>query len=103
MTAVVVGVATPKEDETGTLSQSSSNGNGTAECLVAPSRPVVGQHHLREEGCSSEMLSSCGDVDDDNDDSANDNGQFQMKGPPLINKQRNASFRQTDAMRRHAF
>jgi hypothetical protein len=70
-------------------------------CWLTP-QPVVGQHHSREEGCGSEMLSSCGGVDND-DDSENDNGWFQMNVPPMINRQNNACFRQTDAMRIHAF
>jgi hypothetical protein len=43
------------------------------------------------------MLSSRGDVDDD--DGANDDRWFQMNIPSLIYKQHNASFRQTYAMR----
>ncbi len=39
-----------------------------------PSPPVVGRRHSRQEGCGSETLSSCGDVDN-NDDSANDDGR----------------------------
>ncbi len=46
---------------------------GTSRQL--PPLPVVGRHHSREEGCGSEMLSSCGDVDN-NDNSANDDGYF---------------------------
>ena len=57
---------------------------------------------MQEERCSSETLSSCGNVDN-NDNSTNDIRQFQMNVPPLINKQRNACFRQTDAMRIYAF
>ncbi len=72
--------------------------------LLLPSLPVVGQHHLQEEGCGLETLSSCGIVDDNNDNkSANDDTWFRMNVPPLIVKQHNISFRQTDAMRRHAF
>ncbi len=69
-----------------------------------PPGPIVGRHHSREEGCGLETLLSCSDVDDDdNNDGANDGEWFQMNVPPLINKQRNASFRQTDAMRIQAF
>jgi hypothetical protein len=47
---------------------------GTSRRLPPP--PVVGRHHSREEeGCGSETLSSCGDVDN-NDDSASDDGRF---------------------------
>ncbi len=46
---------------------------GTSRWL--PSPPVVGRRHSREEGCGSETLSSCGDVNN-NDDSANDVGRF---------------------------
>ncbi len=62
-----------------------------------PPQPVVGQHHSQEEGCGSKTLLSCSNVDNNNnnDDGANDNGWFQMNVPPLINKQCNASFRQT--------
>jgi hypothetical protein len=66
-----------------------------------PPLPVVGRHHSREEGGGSEMLLSWGNVD--NNDGANDNGWFQMNVPSLINKQGNASFRQTYAMRVPAF
>jgi hypothetical protein len=41
-------------------------------------------------------------MDNDND-SANDDGRFQMNVPPMIERQSNACFRQTDAMRIHAF
>jgi hypothetical protein len=78
-----VGGTTPKDDETRTLSRSGSNGDGTAEHLVGSPWFVVGQHHSWEKGCGSEMLSSCGDVDDN--DGANDDGWFQMNVPPLIN------------------
>jgi hypothetical protein len=50
-----------------------------------------------------------GNNDDDdnnnnnNNDGANDDVWFHMNVPPLINKQSNASFRQTDAMRTQAF
>ncbi len=72
-------------------------------CRPPPPWPVVGRHHSREEECGLETLSSLGNVIVDNDDGANDNGQFQMVVPPLINKQCNASFRQTDAMRKMHF
>ncbi len=50
------------------------------------------------------MLLSLGDVvNDDDNDVANDDGQVQMIVPPLINKQCNASFRQTDAMKKMHF
>jgi hypothetical protein len=62
------------------------------ECLLgSPPWPVVGRHHSKE-GCGSETLLSCGNVDN-GDDSANDDGWFRMNKPPLINKQRNACFR----------
>jgi hypothetical protein len=35
-----------------------------------PPRPVIGQHHSREEGCGLDTLSSCGDVDDNNKDNS---------------------------------
>ncbi len=63
-----------------------------------PSWPIVGQHHLRVEGCGSEMMSSCSNVNNDNDNGANDDGQFRLIVSPLINKQRNARFRQTDLL-----
>jgi hypothetical protein len=44
---------------------------GTSRPLPPP--PVVGRHHSLEEGCGSETLLSCGDVDN-NDDSANEDG-----------------------------
>jgi hypothetical protein len=68
-------------------------------CLVDSPPPSFGQHHLQEEGCGLEMLSSCGNVDNNNDNSANDDGWFRMNVPLLINKQHNASFRQTNAMK----
>ncbi len=46
---------------------------GTSRWLPPP--PIVGRHHSREEGCGLEMLLSCGDVDN-NDNSANEDGQF---------------------------
>ncbi len=46
---------------------------GTSRRL--PSPPVVGRRHSQEEGCGLETLSSCGNVDN-NDDSANDDGRF---------------------------
>jgi hypothetical protein len=46
---------------------------GTSRRL--PPRSVVGRHHSREEVCGSETLSSCGDVDN-NDDSAKDDGRL---------------------------
>jgi hypothetical protein len=76
MTAVAVGGATQKDDGTRTSLQSGGDGNCTVKRLVvSPPPPVVGRHHLLEEGCRSEMLSSCGDVDN-NEDSANDDGRF---------------------------
>ncbi len=48
-----------------------------------PPRPVVGRHHLREEGCGSETLSSYGDVDND-DDGVNDDGRFRLNVPPFL-------------------
>jgi hypothetical protein len=91
--AVAVGGATRKDNGTGTLLRLGGNGNGTVEHLVTPPLPVVGQHHSQEEGCGSKMLSSCCNVDDNDDDGANDDGQFRMSIPLLINKQHNASFR----------
>ncbi len=49
--------------------------------LAPPPRPVVGRHHLREEGCGLETLSSFSNVVNDdnngaNDDSANDRTPF---------------------------
>jgi hypothetical protein len=67
-----------------------------------PPRPDVGRHHSREKGCGSETLLSCGIVYND-DDSANDDGRYRMNVTLLINKQRNACFRRTDAMRIHVF
>jgi hypothetical protein len=66
-----------------------------------PPLPVVRRHQSREEGGGSEMLLSCGNIG--NNDGANDDGWFQMNVPSLINKQCNASFRQTYAMRVPAF
>jgi hypothetical protein len=50
-----------------------------------PPRPIVGQHHLREEGCSSEIRLSCGHVNNNNND-ANDEHQQVMasSGRPCI-------------------
>jgi hypothetical protein len=57
--------------------------HGRMSCRLPP-LPVVGRHHLREEGCGSETLFSCGDVDVDKDNGANEDGWFQMNVPPLI-------------------
>jgi hypothetical protein len=43
-------------------------------------------------------MSSCSNVNNDNDNGANDDGQFRLIVSPLINKQRNARFRQTDLL-----
>jgi hypothetical protein len=73
----------PKDDGTGTSSQSGGNGDGTAERPVPP-QPVVGRHHLQEEGCGSETLLSHGNVGADNNNGANEDGWFRMNVPPLI-------------------
>ncbi len=57
--------------------------HGRTSCWLPP-LPVVGQHHSREEGCGSETLFSCSDVDADKDNGANKDGWFQMNVPPLI-------------------
>ncbi len=63
-----------KDNGTRTLSQSGGNGNCTAERLVgSPPRPSLA--NIREEGCGSETLLSCGDVDNNND-SVNEDGRF---------------------------
>ena len=57
--------------------------HGRTSCRLPP-LPVVGRYHLQEEGCGSGMLFSCGDVDADKDDGANEDGWFRMNVPPLI-------------------
>jgi hypothetical protein len=88
-----MGGATPKDNETGTLSQLGGNSDGNVEHLIGSSRhPAVGRHLSRKEGSILETLLSRGDVGNDNN-GANDDGRFQMNLPPLINKQHNACFR----------
>jgi hypothetical protein len=92
----------PKDDGTRTLSQSGGNGNGTAERLVCSPPGLLladiirGRREAAQKRCCLATMST-------NDDGANDDGWFQMNIPSLINKQRNASFRQTYAMRVQAF
>ncbi len=64
-----------KDDGTRTSLQSGGDGDCTTERLVGSPPPRCWPTSLREKGCGLEMLLSCGNVDN-NDDSANDDGQF---------------------------